>query len=130
MGVPVTHCVGRNVSRCLFDQLLVGVPVTRCVGLNVSHCFFDQLVGLGKVINRGLSRAENVDSLIWDVKCLHKGRGGEIDISRILESHEVEMVASWEIFAFSLSVGRCGQLRAAGWKRIACVAFLGHLLIN
>ena len=54
-------------------------------------------------------------------------------ISCILVSHEVEMVASWETFAFSLSVGRCGQFRAAGWKRIACVAFLGslsHLLIK
>ena len=51
----------------------------------------------------------------------------------VLVSHEVEMVASWETFAFSLSVGRCGQLRAAGWKRITYVAFVGslsHLLIN
>ena len=47
-------------------------------------------------------------------------------ISCILTSREVEMVASWETFAFSLSVGRCGQLRASGWKRIACVAFLGN----
>jgi len=54
-------------------------------------------------------------------------------ISCIFVSQEVEMVASWETFAFSLSVGRCGQFRAAGWKRIAWVAFLGslsHLLIN
>ena len=42
---------------------------------------------------------ENVDGLIWDVKCLHKGRCGKIEV---LVSHEVEM-ASWETFAFSLS---------------------------
>ena len=30
-------------------------------------------------------------------------------------------MASWETFTFSLSVGRCGQLRASGWKRIACI---------
>ena len=55
------------------------VPAIRCVGLNVSRCLFDQLFGLGNVSYRGLSKAENVDSLIWDVKCLHKGRGGEIE---------------------------------------------------
>ena len=60
---------------------------------------FDQLFGVGKASNRGLSRVENVDGLIWDVKCLHKGRCGK---SEVLVSHEVEM-ASWETFAFSLS---------------------------
>ena len=62
---------------------------------NVSRCLFDQLFGLGKVSNRGLSRVENVDSLIWDVKCLHKGWGGEIEVYFLfLVSYEVEMVAS------------------------------------
>ena len=40
------------------------------------------------------------------------------------------MVASWETFAFSLSVGRCGQLRASGQKRIAFLGSLSHFLIN
>ena len=44
------------------------------VGLYVSGCQFDQLFGLGKAGNRGLSRVEDVDSLIWYVECLHKGR--------------------------------------------------------
>ena len=71
---------------------------------------------------------ENADSLILDVKCLHKGWGGKIEFYLLcLVSHEVEMVASLEIFAFSVSVGKWEQLRASCWKRITCVAFLGSL---
>ena len=54
--------------------------MTGCVGLNASGCQFDQLFGGGKASNRGLSRMENVDGLIWDVKCLHKGRCGKIEV--------------------------------------------------
>ena len=53
--------------------------MTGCVGLNTSGCHFDQLFGVGKANNRGLTRVENVDSLIWDVKCLHKGQCGNIE---------------------------------------------------
>ena len=58
----------------------MGIPVTGCVGLNASGCQFDQLVGVGEASNRGLSRMDNVDGLIWDVKCLHKGRCGKIEV--------------------------------------------------
>ena len=50
------------------------------VGLYVSGCQFDQLFGLGKASNRGLSRVEDVDGLIWDVKSLHKGWYGKIEV--------------------------------------------------
>ena len=43
----------------------MGISVTGCVGLNASRCQFDQLLGVWKVNNRGLSRVENVDGLIW-----------------------------------------------------------------
>ena len=59
----------------------MGIPVPSRVGLYVSRCQFDQLFGLGKASNRGLSRLEDVDSLIWDVKCLHKGRCGLFPVS-------------------------------------------------
>ena len=59
------HCTERD-DRLVFQWL-------GCVGLNTSGCHFDQLFGVGEANNRGLSRVENVDSLIWDVKCLHKG---------------------------------------------------------
>ena len=38
-----------------------------------------------------------------------------------LVSHEVEMAASSETFTFSLSVGRCGQLRVEK-DRLRCIS--------
>ena len=69
------------LSTCIaLRGMQVGIPMPSRVGLYLSGCQLDQLFGLGKASNRGLSRLEDVDSLIWDVKCLHKGRCGKIEV--------------------------------------------------
>ena len=69
------------LSTCIaLRGMQVGIPMPSRVGLYLSGCQFDQLFGPGKASNRGLSRLEDVDSLIWDVKCLHKGQCGKIEV--------------------------------------------------